>query len=399
MSGQPGQAQLSEGLGTAAGWLAAAVSATVIGFASSAVLVFQAAETLGAPREHFGSWIWACATAMGLLTIILSLRYRAPIVIAWSTPGAALLATSAVQVGLAEAIGAFVITAVLITLFGVTGWFARLMSRIPQAIAGALLAGVLVRFGFDIFLSMQSHLTLVLGMFVAYLAGKRFAPRYAIVLVLLTGSLLAWWQQAIRFESLELSLVSPVFTVPQFSVTALIGLALPIFIVTMASQNIPGVAVLRAHGYQTPISPLITGTGLMTLAFAPFGAHAVNLSALIAAICMSDQVHPDAARRYGSAVLYGVFSISIGLLGATVASVFTALPVELVAALAGLALLGPISLGLSQAMGESTHREAALVTFLVAASGVTLFEVGSASWALVEAGLVWLFGQSRPPAR
>ncbi len=372
-----------------AGSLAAAVSATVIGFASSAVLVFQAAQTLGAPVEHYGSWIWASATAMGLLTIVLSIRFRTPVVIAWSTPGAALLASSAVQASLTEAIGAFLITGLLITVSGMTGWFARLMNRVPQAIAGALLAGILVRFGFDIFLSMQSRPGLVLAMFIAFLIGRRFAPGYAIVLVLVTGGMIAWWQQAIRIDTLEPSLVTPVWTMPDYSVAALVGLALPLFVVTMASQNIPGVAVLRAHGYKTPVSPLITGTGLATMVFAPFGAFAVNLSALIAAICMSPEVHPDRALRYGSAVLYGFLSIAVGLLGATVASVFTALPVELVAALAGLALLGPISLGLSQAMAEADHRDAALVTFLVAASGVTLFEVGSAFWALIAAALVW----------
>lgn len=393
----PNPTKFTDRIGNAMGLSTAALSATIIGFASSAVLIFQAAETLGATAQAYGSWIWASATAMGLLSIVLSLRFKVPVVIAWSTPGAALLASSAVQVGLAEAIGAFVLSALAMILVGVTGWFERVMNRVPQAIAGALLAGVLVRFGFDIFASMQSKLVLVLLMFIAFLIGRRFAPRYGIVLVLFTGGLVGWWQQIIDFSGIELSLVNPVFTVPQFSVSAAIGLALPLFVVTMASQNIPGVAVIRAHGYETPISPLITGSGIATLLFAPFGAFAVNLSALIAAICMGREVHPDPARRYWAAVIYGVIAVGIGLLGATVAGVFAALPVEFVAALAGLALLGPIALGLRQAMANDSDRDAALITFLIAASGVTLFEVGSAFWALVGAALVMAFTK-RPAA-
>ncbi len=373
------------------GWFVAGFSATLIGFASSAVLIFQAADKLGAGPAAAGSWLWAAATSMGLFSIILSLRYRMPIVIAWSTPGAALLAGSMLQVGPAEAIGAFMLSAAAMILAGVTGWFEHLMNRVPRAIAGALLAGVLVRFGFDIFLSMQLRFELVLAMFVAYLVGRRYSPRYAIVLVLLAGLFVAWTQNTLDFSAVRPALVETVFVLPEFSWQAGFGLALPLFVVTMATQNIPGVAVLHAHNYRAPISPIITSLGVGTLLFAPFGAFAINLSALIAAICMGHQVHPDPARRYVAAVVYGVFSIGLGLLGATVAELFAAFPHELVAALAGLALLGPIGLGLKQAMVDTHYSEAALITFLIAASGVTLFEVGSAFWALVGAGIVLLF--------
>lgn len=372
----------------AASLTAAGLSATIIGFASSAVLIFKAAETLGASPSQTASWIWACATAMGLLTIVLSLRYRMPIIIAWSTPGAALLASSSVAVGLPEAIGAFVLSALAMILVGVTGWFERAMNKVPEAIAGALLAGVLVSFGFGVFTSMQVRFELVLAMFLAFLLGRRFLPRYSVVLVLTVGLLVAWWQNTLGLEQVPLELVRPAFVMPEFSWTAAISLALPLFIVTMASQNIPGVAVIRASGYPAPISPLITGTGIATLIFAPFGGFAVNLSAIIAAICSGDHVHPNRDRRYIAALIYGACSIGVGLLGASVAGVFAALPTELVLALAGLALLGPILVGLETAMKPGRHRDAALMTFLITGSGMSLFGVGSAFWGLVGAGLV-----------
>jgi len=378
-------------LANAASLTAAGLSATIIGFASSAVLIFKAAETLGASPAQTASWIWACATAMGLLTIVLSLRYRMPIIIAWSTPGAALLASSSVAVSLPEAIGAFVLSAVAMILVGVTGWFERAMNRVPKAIAGALLAGVLVEFGFGIFTSMQVRLELVLAMFIAFLIGRRFMPRYSVVLVLGVGLLVAWWQDILSFEQVPLELVQPAFVMPAFSWTATVSLALPLFIVTMASQNIPGVAVIRASGYDAPISPLITGTGIATLIFAPFGGFAVNLSAIIAAICSGAHVHPDKNRRYLAALIYGACSIGLGLLGASVAGVFAALPTELVLALAGLALLGPITVGLDTAMEAGPHRDAALITFLITGSGISLFGVGAAFWGLIGAALVLAF--------
>lgn len=384
------------------GFITAGLTAAIVGFASSAVLVFQAAAAMGADPSHYGSWIWASATGMGLLSVLLSLRYRIPVVVAWSTPGAALLAASVGTVAVGDAIGAFIISALAIIVFGISGGFERIMNRLPQEIAGALLAGVLVRFGMDIFTAMQSQLLMAGAMFLMFLAARRFAPRYAIVLVLLTGAGLAWWQGAIDAGSLRLELVSPRWVMPTFSWQAVIGIGIPLFCVTMASQNVPGVAVIRASGYgTTPISPLITATGLVTLLLAPFGAFALNLSALIAAICMGREAHPDPDRRYGAAVAYGLISIAVGLLGATVAGLFAILPTEFVAALAGLALLGPIGAGLAAAMQPGSRRDAALITFLVAASGVSVAGVGSAFWALVAALLVLAFdsGTSASPTR
>lgn len=378
--------------------LSAAIAGFVtvlVGFTSSAVIVFQAAQAVNATPVEIGSWMWALGLGMGLTCITLSLRYRVPVVTAWSTPGAAMLITAAAGVPMSEAIGAFLVSAALITLCGFTGWFERAMSRIPLSIASGMLAGVLVRFGFDVFTAMQTQLAMTLTMFFSYLAMRRIYPRYAVVTALVLGILIAGLQGLLDFDTVRLELAQPVFTVPQFSMSALIGVALPLFVVTMASQNIPGVAVIRASGYSVPISPLIGWTGATTLVLAPFGAFAINLAAITAAICMGRETHEDPARRYVAAIAAGVFYILIGLFGATVGAVFAAFPKELVLAIAGLALLGTIGNGLATALSHEKEREPALITFLVTASGMTLFGVGSAFWGLVAGVLALLILQAR----
>jgi benzoate membrane transport protein len=355
----------------------------LVGFASSAAIVFQAAGALGATPAQIGSWMLALGIGMGVPGVALSLRYRAPVVLAWSTPGAALLVTSAAGLGLEEATGAFLVSAALITAAGFTGWFARLMDRIPVALASGMLAGVLLRFGLEVFLAMRSRFALAFAMFAAYLAARRLAPRYAVVAALGTGVAVAAGQGLLRLEEARLALATPVWVTPRFSVAALIGVALPLFLVTMASQNVPGVAVLRAAGYRVPVSPLIGWTGAATLVLAPFGGFTVNLAAITAAICTGPEAHEDPRRRYAAAVVANGLYLLVGLFGATVVSAFTAVPAELVAAIAGLALFATIGNGLAAALHEENQREAALVTFLVTASGVTLAGVGSAFWGLV----------------
>jgi len=370
----------------------------LVGFTSSAVIVFQAAQALGASSAEVASWMWALGLGMGLTCIGLSLRYRVPVVTAWSTPGAAMLITSAAGVSMPEAIGAFIACGALLTLFGFTGWFERAMQRLPLPLAAAMLAGVLLRFGLDVFVAMQAQLVLVLTMFVVYLAGRRALPRYAVVLALAAGIALAAAEGLLRFDGVRLELAQPVFTAPAFSLAALIGVALPLFIVTMASQNVPGVAVLRAAGYATPVSPLVGWTGFATLALAPFGAYALNLAAITAAICMGREAHEDPGKRYVAAVAAGVGYLAIGLFGATVGAVFAAFPRELVLAIAGLALLGTIGSGLATAVRDEAQREPALVTFLVTASGVSLFGIGSAFWGLVAGALALAVLRVRPRA-
>lgn len=367
----------------------------LVGFTSSAVIVFQAAQTLNASPAEIASWMWALGLGMGLTCIGLSLRYRVPVVTAWSTPGAAMLITSAAGVSMPEAIGAFLISGGLITLCGFTGWFERAMNRIPMSLAAGMLAGVLLRFGMDVFVAMQTQFVMVFAMFFVYLLTRRVLPRYAVVAALLLGILIAGSQDLLRFETVQLQFAQPVWTSPQFSIEALVGVALPLFIVTMASQNVPGVAVIRASGYAVPISPLIGWTGVATLILAPFGAFALNLAAITAAICMGREAQEDPDRRYVAAVAAGGFYLLIGLFGATVGAVFAAFPKELVLAIAGLALLGTIGNGLATALIQEKEREPALITFLVTASGIALFGIGSAFWGLIAGGLAMGVLQSR----
>ena len=369
--------------------IAAGFVTVLVGFASSAVIVFQAAQSLGASPEEISSWMWALGLGMGLTCIGLSLRYRMPVVTAWSTPGAAMLISSVAGLPLSDAIGAFLLSALLIAVCGFSGFFERMISRIPVSLASGMLAGVLLRFGIDAFASMKTQLGMVLTMFAVYLLARRLLPRYAVILTLLVGIAIAGALGLLRIDGLSLQLAKPIFTTPTFSFAAVVGIALPLFIVTMASQNVPGVAVIRASGYPIPISPVVGWTGVVNLVLAPFGAFALNLAAITAAICMGREAHEDAARRYVAAIAAGVFYVLVGLFGATVAALFAAFPKELILAIAGIALLGTIGNSLAAALREEAEREPALVTFLVTASGLSLAGIGSAFWGLL-AGVVTL---------
>lgn len=368
--------------------------AVLVGFTSSVAIVFQAAQAFGADAHMITSWMWALCLGMGLCSALPSLVLRQPVMVAWSTPGAAVLATAGLAGGfsMGQAVGAFMMCAVLIVLAGASGLFERLMNRIPMAIASALLAGVLAKFGLQAFAAAQTALPLVVLMLLTYLLGRRWLPRYAVPLTLLVS--VVWVVSHGQFQAGAVSLdwARPVFTAPEFSVQAFVSLALPLFIVTMASQNLPGVAAIRAAGYDMPISRLVTLTGLVTLVLAPFGAFALNLSAITAAICMGPEAHPDPKRRYTAAVVCGALYLAIGLVGALVTGLLIAFPRELVLAIAGLALLGTIGGGLQAALHDDRHREAALITFLVTLSGVVIAGIGSAFWAVV-AGAIALFVQ------
>jgi benzoate membrane transport protein len=362
---------------------AAGFVAVLVGFTSSVPLVFQAARAFGATPEQIGSWIFALGLGMGVTSIALSLRYRMPVVTAWSTPGAAMLISSAAGVPMDEAIGAFLACGVLITFAGYSGVFERLLSRIPLSIAAAMLAGVLLRFGIDVFTSLKAQPAIVGTMIATYLLARRIRPRYAVLLALAAGVGVAGAQGVLGLESVHLELARPVFTAPAWSVASLAGIALPLFVVTMASQNVPGVATMRASGYAPPVSPLIGATGVATLVLAPFGAFALNLAAITAAICMGREAHEDPARRYVAAMAAGLFYLVAGAFGATVGALLAAFPAELVLAIAGLALLGTIGGALTQALFDEREREPALITFLVTASGLTVGGIGAAFWGLV----------------
>jgi len=378
--------------------LVAGFVAVLVGFTSSVAIVFAAAQALGATPAQTTSWIWALGLGMGVTSVALSLAYRHPVLTAWSTPGAALLAGMS-GVAMPEAIGAFVACALLITLAGATRAFERVMDRIPQAIAAALLAGVLARFGLDAVGAVATAPLLVLAMLAAFLLGRRAWPRYAVPGVLATGVAVAAWQGRIVMEQLSWGWALPVWTTPAFNPATLVGVGLPLFIVTMASQNLPGVAAQRASGYATPVSPVITTTGIATLLLAPFGAFALNLAAITAAICMGREAHEDPRRRYAAAVAAGLFYIALGLAGGAVVGLLRAFPRELVVTVAGLALLGTIATGLRGALDDEHRRDAALLTFLVTLSGIKLLGVASAFWGIVAGMLALLVQQYRSTHR
>jgi benzoate membrane transport protein len=357
--------------------------AVLVGFSGSAVIVFQAATALGATPAEKSSWMLGLGIAVGVTSIALSLRYRMPILTAWSTPGAALLVTGVKGVTMAQATGAFMVCAALIVLVGVTGWFEKAMSRVPETLGAAMLAGVLLRFGLEGFAALETQLALVGVMVLTYLIARRFWPRYAIPSVLGAGILMVAAQGQLHIGALPLELTRPVFTRPEFTLSSIASVALPLFVVTMASQNVPGVAVIRAAGYDPPVSPLITWTGFSALVLAPIGAFAVNLAAITAAITMGEDAHEDHTKRYMAAVSAGVFYLLLGLFGATVSAMFALFPKEMVLALAGLALLNTIGAGLASAVADERRREPAIVTFLVTASGLHLFGIGAAFWGLV----------------
>lgn len=363
--------------------LVAGFIAVMVGYTSSVILIIQAATAAGADAAQLASWLWTLGIGMGTSCIGLSFYYRIPVLTAWSTPGAALLITSLGNFSLAEAIGAFVISSLLITLCGISGWFDRLMRHIPAPLATAMLAGVLLRFGLDLFRVAPQDPLLLGTLLLAFLLGRHLWPRYTMVLVLAMGITICALRGDLQLDTLHWQLASPVWTWPSFSFDALFGIALPLFIVTMTSQNMPGITILRAHGYQPATSSLIGWTGLIGLLLAPFGGYAFNLAAITAAICMGKDVDPDASRRWPAAVWAGGFYLLTGCFGASVAALFTAFPATLVTCVAGLALLGSIGSSLHTALQQDEAREAALLTFIITASGISVLGVGAACWGLL----------------
>jgi benzoate membrane transport protein len=369
--------------------ISAGFVAVLVGFSSSVAIVLQAAQAAGTTPAQAASWIFALSIAMGVSSMGLSWWSRMPVLTAWSTPGAALLVTSLPGVPLAEAIGAFMVCGVMITAIGLSGAFEAWVGRLPIGIAAAMLAGVLLRFGIDIAEGAKLDPLLVIGMALAFFLGKRWLSRYAVPLTLLVGLGLAAGFGQLDFSRLQWALTVPQWVSPQFSWSAVVGIAVPLFVVTMASQNLPGLAVLRASGYEPRVSPIITTTGVVTILGAPFGGFAINLAAITAALCASTEGHPDPAQRYKASFAAGAFYLVAGLFGASVVALFAAMPKALVMAIAGLALLGTIANALESALKQIDQRDAALVCFLVSASGVSFFGVGAAFWGLL-AGLLVL---------
>lgn len=357
--------------------------ATVISYAGPLVIIFQVAQAADLPQAVLSSWVWAISIGSGVLGIVLSLRYRVPVIVAWNAPGSALLITLLPGISMNEAVGAYLVSSAIILLVGLSGSFDRIVNRLPAAIAAGMLAGILFSFGTGLFVAVQDQPMLVLAMFITYLVTKRLLPRYAVPAVLLVGVSMVLGMGELRHEALVIGLAVPVWISPEFTWQATLNVALPLVMVALTGQFVPGVAVLRNAGYATPASPLISSNGLGSLLLAPFGCHGLTLAAITAAICTGREAHEDPAKRYVAGVSGGVVYLLLGLFGATLVSIFTALPAALIAALAGLALLAALGSALHASMAIPRDREAALITFLVTASGMSFMGLSAAFWGLV----------------
>lgn len=375
--------------------LLAGFLAVLIGYASSAAIIWQAAIVAGATTAQISGWMTALGLAMGVSTLTLTLWYRVPVLTAWSTPGAALLVTGLQGLTLNEAIGVFIVTNALIVLCGITGLFTRLMRIIPHSLAAAMLAGILLRFGLQAFASLDGQFTLCGSMLLVWLATKAVAPRYAVIAAMIIGIVIVIAQgdvvtTDVVTTDVVFKPVLPTYITPDFSFAHSLSVALPLFLVTMASQNAPGIAAMKAAGYSAPVSPLIVFTGLLALVFSPFGVYSVGIAAITAAICQSPEAHPDKDQRWLAAAGAGIFYLLAGLFGSTITGMMAALPVSWIQMLAGLALLSTISGSLYQALHNERERDAAVVAFLVTASGLTLVGIGSAFWGLIAGGVCYV---------
>lgn len=362
-----------------------AVVAALVGFGSTIAIIIAAAQAVGADAAQTSSWVAALCLSMMATSGFLSIRYRAPIITAWSTPGAALIAASS-GVSIHAAVGAFLLAGGMIVLAAGIKPFGRLIERIPSSIAAAMLAGILIRFVMAVFEGAQDAPGLVLPLVGIFLLVRLYNPSLAVLAVLFVGFGLAFGGGLARPMPSDLSLSSLTFIAPAWDLTALIGLGLPLFLVTMASQNLPGFAVLRASGYTPPSRPILAVTGLSSVVTAFFGAHTSNLAAISAAICTGPDTHPDPKKRWMVGPFYAVVYLLFAAFSAPLIGLITALPPALIQTVAGLALIGAFTGALTSALSEEAKRFPAVMTLAVTASGLTLFGIGSAFWGLV-AGL------------
>ncbi len=376
----------------------AAAVATVVGFGGTVALVVQAGQAMGAAPAQIISMVTALCLGIGLPGAVLSWRLRMPVVLAWSTPGAALLAASTLGLGWSTAVGAFVIAGLLMVLTGLVPALGRLAERIPAAVASAMLAGVLLPFCLKLFLVFPTDLMLAAGLLLVFVVMRRLAPAWTLPVVLVAAfAVLALRGQVALPEGTGLfGALSPVM--PAFDWKAAVSLALPLYLVTLASQNLPGLVVLRAAGYAPPAGKLIFWGGLTSTLLAPFGAHGVNLAAITAAIGTEPDAHPDASKRWTVGVIYGLFYLVVALFAAPLAGLFIAMPTGALAVITGLALIAPLTGSLGAMMAAAKDREAAVLTFAATASGVAVFGVGSAFWGLA-VGFLALAARRWIPAR
>lgn len=370
--------------------LAAGFVAVLISYSGPLAIFFQAGQSAGISADMMSSWVWAISLGSALSGIALSLWLKVPVVTAWSAPGTALLVTLFPGLSLNEAVGAYLVSAAIIFVIGITGTFDRLVQLIPRGIAAAMLAGILFQFGLEAFLAIETAPALAVGMLVAYLVFKRLWPRYCLVLLLLAGIMLAVGLEGASLEGVGLQLASPQLIAPEWSWRATLSLALPLVLVSLTGQFLPGMAILRTAGYTTPARPIIVVTSLASLPMALFGGITTVVAAITAAICTGKEAHEDPARRYVAGIANGLFYLLGGVFAGSIVALFTSLPTTFVAVLAGLALIGAITSNVATAIEAQDHREASIITFLVTASNMSLFGLGAAFWGVVIGCMAYL---------
>lgn len=368
----------------------AGLVAVVIGFASSVALIYQTVINLGGDAGLASSWILTLGLSMGLTSIALSYYYRVPILIAWSTPGAALLIANTQNFNLNEAIAGFMFSALLIFLCGITGWFEKLINKLPFQLAAAMLGGILVNFGIDVFNQMNEAPLLVIVMLFSYLIFRQLMPKFTMLFVLIISVVFAWQLELMTFTAFSWQLSEFSYVSPEFNLSAILGIGIPLFLVTMAAQNLPGIAVLKAHNYKAPVSSILTVTGFVNMLAAPFGGYAINLAAITAAICMTEDVDKDPKKRYWAAISGGGFYILMAISAGYLMQAFASLPNALIYSLAGMALFTTINSSIQQALSDDKMSEAAIITFLVTASNLSLWNISSVLWGLIAGSITLL---------
>lgn len=379
--------------------IVAGLISVIVNYGGTFILVFQAAKVAGLSPELTASWVWSVSIGVGVTGLFLSWVSREPIITAWSTPAAAFLVVALATTPYAEAVGAYMISAAAFVLLGLSGYFEKVIRLIPPGVAAGLLAGILLQFGIGAFDGMSLDPMLVGLLIVAYIVLKRLTARYAVVGILALGLAFLLIQGRVDLSGLELQLAAPVFTLPEFSLNALLSVALPLFLITLTGQYMPGMLVLRNDGFSTSANPIVTITGLGSLLMAPFGSHAFNIAAITAAICTGKEAHEEPSKRWIAGIAAGVFYILVGVFGVTLAALFMAFPAAFITTLAGLALLGTIGGSLASAMADAKSREASLITFLAAAANITLFGIGGAFWGLLIGLVAYAVLNGRLPRR
>ncbi|NML26128.1 benzoate/H(+) symporter BenE family transporter [Zoogloea sp. G-4-1-14] len=378
---------------TAAGFLAVLIS-----YSGPAIIIIQAAQVAGVSGDMIASWIWGVSIGAAVSGILLSWFLKVPVVTAWSAPGTALLVTLFPALSLNEAVGAYITAAGIIFLIGITGYFDKVLKLIPKGVAAGMMAGILFQFGANAFKSAGSMPLLTFVMLAAYLLFRRFVPRYCMVLVLLAGISLAVGMGGADLSHVKLGFTVPVLIAPEWSWGSTLSLALPLVLVSITGQFLPGMAILRGAGYTTPARPIIAVTSVVSAFVALAGGITIVIAAITAALCTGKDAHENPARRYVAGLGNGVFYLIGGCLAGTIVSLFTVLPKEFVAVLAGLALIGAITSNLMGTMAEADHREAAVITFLATASGMSFLGLGSAFWGVVLGSVAHLVLHHKPRA-